>query len=152
MLERNRVYLEGYGSPLGLVYFMDHQGHLGFGKLITFLATLIPFIFLDVGEWVVYAGMVCFIVEQAWNLLIMCDIYMFIHFPGHYEGIGWTPSDEIQHRVYSEGVPSKQESFFMMFGYLVFIIMIIPSLYSSLAKYLLLRRRRLLEDEPYMLV
>jgi len=152
MLKRNEIYLEGYGSPLGLVYFCDDQGHLGFGKLCTFIATLIPFLFAHINRFTLYLAISFFIIEQAWNFLILYDIYMSIHLPIDYKGIVWTPSTPLLHQLYSEGLPSKQESFFMLFGYLILTIVIIPSIYSSVIKYSLRLRDQRSNDEPYIMV
>lgn len=155
MLKRNEVYLEGYGGPMGLVYFMDDQGHLGFGKLCTFIITLIPFLFLlNMNRLMMNLTICLFIVEEAWNFLIVYDIYMFIHLPSHYEGIVWTPSSPLQHQIYSEGLPSHQESFFMLLGYLVYMMMIIPTIYSFIVQ-LSLRTRSGCSDndhtEPFLM-
>jgi len=151
MLKRNEIYLEGYGSPLGLVYFCDDQGHLGFGKLCMFIATFIAFVFLHVNQLTLNLTIFLFIVEQAWNFLILYDICMFIHLPDHYNGLVWTPSDPLQHQI--GGMPSRQESFFMLLGYLVFMMMILPTMYSLIVRCSL--RNRCSEDdrnEPFLMV
>lgn len=147
MLIRNEVYLEGYGCPFGLIYFYDDQAHIGMIKIALFFIMIIFWIMVNLNSRLINFALGSFVIEMAWNFLILCDCFFFLHYPKDFQGISWTPSKSLQNRIYSEKAISKQDSFFMMFGYMIYLIMILPFVYFFLFDKIQLLMNKKKEDK-----
>jgi len=148
MLVQDKIYLEGFGTLLGIPYFCGIQPHLGYVKLVLFVTLFTSFPFLL--DRFPLMAILTVLGDQLWNVIILYDIIVFLWRPATFKGFAWSPSDHVSHLIENETPLSQEKLCVMLIAYVAFLYICVPYTYALWTRFVYSYRHR--HHEEYGLI